>query len=278
MGDFAPELPADSTSKEVRILVTGYGAFHARYPVNSSWSIASTLPDHLPATTTCPRIKIIVPPEPIQVAYSAVAAWEEANLNLHDYDLVLHIGLAAGRKFFTVERRSTRIPYWQKEDVLGQVFSKEMTEKMWPSETYPDVLAPTFDCHDVWLRWRENVRQELDVRPSDDPGNYLCGFIYYYSMAWYLRNRAEECPVMFLHVPDLPTEAQVAGGREVALGLIRAMVESREKKGIVRPRKPHVSVANEVVEQLMDITQQPPKPAAVPKTAQDDDMSWTYQR
>jgi hypothetical protein len=83
---------------------------------------------------------------------------------------------------------------------------------------------------------------------------------------------------MFLHVPDLPTVAQVAGGREVAVGLIKAMVESREKKGNSRPWKPHVSTRNEMAEQLMDITKQPPQPTEVPQSTKDDDMSWTYQR
>ena len=283
MGDIAPDVPGEGIydaqhgHNEIRVLVTGYAPFHLRFPVNSSWSIASALPQYLPATLTCPRIKLTVPSGPIKVAYSSVVEWEKQHLSPDDYDLVLHIGLAAGRKFFTMERQSMREPYWQKEDVLGQVFSKEATERLWPSSTHPSVLRPTFDCDDVWRRWRSHVRQDLDIRPSDDPGNYLCGFIYYYSMAWYLQRPSKERPVMFLHVPDLPTEEKVAGGVEVAIGLIRAMVESREKKGIHEPGE--LSAAP--VETLPVSVAEPAQLAegvSASTGASEDDLAWTYRR
>ena len=276
MGDhIAPDSPIEAAGDrhpEIRVLVTGYGPFHLRYPVNSSWSIASTLPQELPATSTCPRIKLVMPSEPIKVAYSSVMVWEEQNLNPDDFDMVLHIGLAAGRKFFTMERQSMREPYWQKEDVIGQIFSKEATEKLWPSSEFPDVLRPALDCNDIWRRWRDHVSPHLDVRPSDDPGNYLCGFIYYYTMAWYWRRQSKERPVMFLHVPDLPSEEQVAGGREVAIGLIRAMVESRASKGSPDPLKGDVLadvIAPEMVARAEEQTT---------TTTAEDDMAWTYRR
>ena len=65
-------------------------------------------------------------------------------------------------------------------------------------------------------------------------------------MAWYYKNNMQEHdepdegerPVVFLHVPSLPTEPQVEQGRQVALGLIRALVASREKLGVVDPLEP----------------------------------------
>lgn len=288
MGDIAPDSPVEGIfdsehdHREIRALVTGYGPFHSRYPINASWSIASTLPDHLPATPTCPRIKLIVPPKPIVVAYNAVTAWEDQWMDSDAYDIILHIGLAAGRKFFTLERQSTRGPYWQKADVLGQIFDQAATEKLWPSSKFPDILKPTFDCEDVWLRWRDNVRDELDVRPSDDPGNYLCGFIYYSTMAWYWaqNGKGKERPVLFLHVPDLPTEAQVAGGREVAVGLIRAMAESREERGIVEPMDGNTSnvVLTTAIYEEANGTKNRTNESDVATATEGDDMAWTYQR
>lgn len=279
MGDITPDTPAEGSHREVRVLVTGYAPFHLRYPVNSSWSIASTLPEYLPATPTCPRIKLTVPSEPIKVAYSAVVDWEKQWLSIHNYDLVLHIGLAAGRKVFTMERQSMREPYWQKEDILGQVFSKEATEKTWPSSKYPGILKPTFDSHDLWLKWRDNVSDALDVRISDDPGNYLCGFIYYSSMAWYWGQKTKERPVMFLHVPDLPTEELVAGGREVAVGLIRAMAESRERRDMFDPLKGNVTAARTLSDLALS-TEHPLGETGKTQNAPsaDHDMAWTYRR
>jgi len=97
----------------------------------------------------------------------------------------------------------------------------------------PRILRPTFDTEDLWRRWRENVKGEkVDLRPSNDPGLFLCGFIYYLSMAWfYKQGKDVERPVIFLHVPELKTEEEVEEGRQVAIGLLRSMVASRKKLG-----------------------------------------------
>lgn len=160
-------------------------------------------------------------------------------LSTREYDIILHIGLAAGRKHFTLERQSFREPYWRIKDVEGKVFSKEKTEKVFKG--CPAELKPTFDCEDVWRRWRSELSAtcpEADIRPSDDPGSFLCGFIYYMSMSWFWKRKSEERPVMFLHVPDCPEEKDIEVGRQVAVALIRALVESREKIGYFDPLKP----------------------------------------
>jgi pyroglutamyl-peptidase len=72
-----------------------------------------------------------------------------------------------------------------------------------------------------------------DVRLSPDAGNYMCGFIYYNSIAHYYSLDPTHLPVAFLHVPDLSSSKEkLDTGREVAVALIRALVESRRKVGI----------------------------------------------
>lgn len=153
-------------------------------------------------------------------------------------DIILHLGLAAGRTFYTLERQSPRGPYNQKKDVDGKIFTPDENQAAW--STCPEMLKPTFDTEDVWRRWRSHLLplgESADARPSDDPGNFLCGFIYYASMAWFWKRHEwrGERPVMFLHVPDCPTEKDVQVGREVAIGLVRALVESRVAKGVYEP-------------------------------------------
>jgi len=257
-----PEVVTDR--EEVTVLVTGYGPFLDKFPVNASWSIASRLPPYLSLTASLPiPIRIVVPPKPLRVSYSHVASvapkllsgtyplheWTETSNGAHTLpkpDIVLHIGLAAGRTFYTLERQARGGQFNRIKDVDGHIFPEAEAKKLFAS--CPDVLKPTFDTEDVWRRWRTFVVDPTaDLRPSDDPGIYLCGFIYYVSMAWYWKRSLEmqeevsdsnDRPVCFLHVPDLPTEDEVEQGRQVAIGLIKALVASRERRGMVDPLKP----------------------------------------
>jgi pyrrolidone-carboxylate peptidase len=189
---------------------------------------------------------MIVPKNPLKVAYQPVInkipkllASENPN-----YDIILHIGLAAARNYYTLEQQSVRDGYLDK-DVDDAYFSKHDAARLF-SEC-PAVLRPTFDCADVLKRWRGNVSDCVgaDIRSSNDPGSYLCGFLYYLSLSWFWKQGREERPVVFLHVPDLPNEIDIEQGRRVAIGLIRALVESRNKVGVHDPLKELAQNANE---------------------------------
>jgi len=94
----------------------------------------------------------------------------------------------------------------------------------------PEILHSSFDTEDVWRRWKAGLTGE-DIRPSNDPGRYLCDFVYYTSMVEYWRRETEgRRPVMFLHVPAGYGEEEVERGRRVAVGLIEALVGSLIKR------------------------------------------------
>lgn len=65
----------------------------------------------------------------------------------------------------------------------------------------------------------------MDLRISEDPGRYLCDFIYYSSLA-HLYKRKRPCKVVFLHVPSDASGTYITQGRELAVNLIKALVES----------------------------------------------------
>jgi len=70
------------------------------------------------------------------------------------YDIILHIGMAAGRKFYTLETRAHRDGYKSK-DVDGQTFEGDT---FWEEEYgAPEILQSTFDAEDVWRRWKSDV-------------------------------------------------------------------------------------------------------------------------
>jgi pyroglutamyl-peptidase len=179
-----------------------------------------------------------VPAAPLRTSYSHVASAAPGLLAAQasrgrGYDAVLHVGLANKRAHFSLERRSSSGPYADVPDVDGRTLGPEEAARLF--EGLPAELRPSFDCADVWRRWRDNVRDaEVDVRPSDDPGTYLCAFVYYLSMGWFHR-RGEDRPVVFCHVPNLTSDEEVKTGVDVVVGLIYALVASREKVGLKEP-------------------------------------------
>ncbi|KAJ5214935.1 hypothetical protein N7468_010614 [Penicillium chermesinum] len=189
MGDYGPANPACSFQS------------HA---VNVSYLIASSLPSVLPsAGGKGRRITLHIHPSPIRVAYASVRATLPSILD--DFvaahgrhpDLVLHIGIAATRLYYSVEALAHRDDY-QIADVDGRT-GYEDGEKRWRELGLPPILtpgrAPTEDkpasrsegpCapnERLLDSWRGLVSSELDLRLSYDPGHYLCDFIYYSSLA-----------------------------------------------------------------------------------------------
>ncbi len=162
-------------------------------------------------------------------------------------DVILHIGLAAGRKFFAVEQSALARGYGKIPDVNGEKFPDAFMEERFPPAQFPNKLTTSFDTEDVLARWRENlgytplddaarmVSGYSDVRIHPDAGNFLCGFMYYNSLAVYHKAKGDERPVVFLHVPDLSTSKEkLEQGIQVTVALIKALVESRRKVGVVK--------------------------------------------
>ncbi|KAI4111742.1 MAG: hypothetical protein LQ338_008345, partial [Usnochroma carphineum] len=182
------DLDTDNTKDEVTVLVTGFGPFGNNY-TNPSHLVASTLPTSFTGENL-PNIKIITA-SPIPVEYRAVrnvvpqlafpqtrpqiAAAEvsptpetsqTANpddlLPLVDpngeatprFDFILHIGMAAPRKFYTMETCAHRDGYTAKDEA-GESWENDM---LW-REGYkaPEILRPGLDVEDVWRRWKSEL-------------------------------------------------------------------------------------------------------------------------
>jgi pyroglutamyl-peptidase len=199
-------------------------------------------------------IHIHVHHEAVRVAYNNVVdlvpkLLPPGNPLFPEPDVVLHIGLAAGRKFFTLEQGAHGRGFDKIADVDGERFPDSRAEKTFPSSKYPTVLKTSFDTSDVLARWKANLGYTSvegnaedddapDVRLSPDAGNYLCGFIYYNSLAHYFSIKDDYRPVAFMHVPDLShSEDKQREGWEIAVALIKALVESKRKNGAIDASK-----------------------------------------
>lgn len=246
-----------------RVLITGFGPFPG-IPVNPSWRIASNLPTNLPND-----IQLVVHPNYVPVAYHQVM---DIVPRLHTQvpDIVLHIGVAAGRSYFAVEATSQKTGYEFGRDVDNKVFTKEEQAANWGSE--PVSHATSLDLHDTVARWQTltsnitfpadefrttgsqtpvDVRltselQEFlenppvtidsgfgrrDVRWSDAVGSYLCGFIYYASLVEMAKHKGPAGrDVAFLHVPSLDSDEQIQAGVDVTVALVQSLVEAWRAK------------------------------------------------
>ncbi|KAL4810851.1 hypothetical protein BDV18DRAFT_2811 [Aspergillus unguis] len=197
------------------------------------------------------KISIHVHPAPVEVTYSAVRTI--IPMMMHDYvqthgrqpDIVIHMGIAATRGYYSIESKAHRDSYIM-PDNLGRA-GYEDGEKGWREKKLPHVLYPgrsepgaldlvaapaskttRLSAHPpdaLFLKtWQGHAPSGADVRISEDAGRYLCEFIFYTSLALALREGRDR-NVAFFHVPSSCKDEDVKTGREVAVALIKTLVE-----------------------------------------------------
>ncbi|KAI0140835.1 putative pyroglutamyl peptidase type I [Pestalotiopsis sp. NC0098] len=244
---------------EFRVLITGFGPFKEGYPINPSWEIASSLPDYLPwdrvkdparrTSPKMPRVRLLVHKPAVRVSYDTVRelvprlwdgdeeerrrAGEEDGNNERGYDLALHIGMAGPPVRYSIERRGHRDGY-RHRDVDGKYLDDDKRRERegddWVWHGVPSELLTDLDIEGIYEKWVGRCPDNgPELRISEDPGHYLCDFIYFTSLA-HLYKQHRPRNVLFLHVPASGAPESVRTGTELATQLLRAMVESEVEK------------------------------------------------
>lgn len=127
-----------------------------------------------------------------------------------------------------------------------QVLAKAEGQKIWGKKS-PESLETSLDLERVVQLWEQNLKAgssgagkggkgqrgrpgkgSADVRLSDDVGDYVCGLVYYTSLAEMTKTGMGKGNAVFLHVPPLVGDTELEKGREVVLSLILAMVEAAQ--------------------------------------------------
>lgn len=229
------------------------------------------------APVEIPPVRITVHPEPIRVSYEVVRElvpklWDSGGGSLGEDDggrgyfdddddggdgtgstspdIVLHIGMAGPRPFYQIENRGHRQGY-RSPDVDGKLLEDERQGGHGPDWIWhecPEEITTELHMPDVLARWKkQSAALQTDLRVSEDAGRYMCDFIYYSSLARRWR-QGRPRRVTFLHVPADASDRTVALGRELAVNLIRAIVESE----VVRKRRPEELVNAMVVSDTRD--------------------------
>lgn len=252
----------EEAQKIVTVLVTGFGPFKS-FITNPSYLIAQSLPEFLypepesfavdapahfaglastrPITTAAPIIRLIVHPEQIRVSYDTASKRAPELIAKHDPDYIMHVGMAAGRDYYTLETLARRDAYRIK-DVDGKDGLSE-GESVWRRDNLPETMWIGWDEDDVLARWRGDVArtcagdERAVVRLSRDAGRFLCEFILYSSLAYRAfdartgdeKAQERKGKAAFLHVPGGIDEESIARGHRVAEAAIRAFVGSWEE-------------------------------------------------
>jgi pyroglutamyl-peptidase len=72
-------------------------------------------------------------------------------------DYTVHIGMASGRRFYSVERRGHRDGYGMEDvdnELLGDHARRNIEGEDWVWHGLPEKLLSAVDIDDVWRRWR----------------------------------------------------------------------------------------------------------------------------
>ena len=98
----------------------------------------------------------MIHPEPVRVAYKTVRPLVPKLWDGRKIDYMVHIGMASGRKYYSVERRGHRDGYLMRDvddELLGDTEKREAGEN-WAWEGMPEELLSDTNIDDIWRRWR----------------------------------------------------------------------------------------------------------------------------
>ncbi|VDL18830.1 unnamed protein product [Hymenolepis diminuta] len=171
---------------EYRVIVTGFGPFNGIVE-NSSTVAALNLKNKWSNIPSCSQnsTELIVIPN-VEVSYESADKVTTIIWNEIKPDLVIHVGVSAGAQKIEIETQSKSGPY-----VRGGRDGHQ----------HPESCINCI-CSDLNL---EAACKELQILGfncclSNDPGSYICGYIYYRSLE---RN---SCRSVFIHVPLISEE------------------------------------------------------------------------
>ncbi|KAJ4299175.1 hypothetical protein N0V90_004419 [Kalmusia sp. IMI 367209] len=237
-----------TSTTEIKVLITGFGPF-LDITTNPSWEIAQKLPASL-LSANGTTIKLIVPDAPIPAAYHKLLTQTTSLIKQHNPHIIIHMGLAVDRNYFAVEQSALKEGYHDIPDIERKVITRAENKKIFGKA--PPALTTSFDLDSIAPAWQaacahltlpskgegpkakgsgkgKQEKRKVDVRLSDDVGTYVCGLIYFSSLV-NMQKRKEVRDAVFLHVPRLEGDGEVAVGAEVAKELVVALVDAWEAR------------------------------------------------
>ena len=164
-------------------------------------------------------------------------------------DLFVHVGMADGWDYISIERaaykqgfssswwgpREFMLGYYMIPDNLGKTV---LSTGPCPWASTPMGLMTSFEVDSLVKGANKRLQgsrdtgiapmqgpshKNISVAAHAEPGSYLCGFLYYESLA-NCRVRGRNADVLFCHVPGYQDDASLAQGRDALLAIIEEAV------------------------------------------------------
>jgi len=234
-------------SPVIKVLLTGFGPFRT-HTTNASFEIVRRVYESMKRAEEggegSGKISVSMPSEPVRVSYRGVDGLLTELYGTDEecrptYDLVVHTGLAASlsRATFSLEKTARRAPF-SAPDVDGAL----PPNALHPAPGPPHLSTSISLDHHLLQSVSESLPQPVELRVSEDAGQYLCEYIYYGSLARYEATSTRETrgsevtygrgdqdttpkcgrrPVLFVHVPPLLHPSDLALGAALLESLIR---------------------------------------------------------
>ncbi|CAE7191141.1 unnamed protein product [Rhizoctonia solani] len=206
--------------KSLRVLVTGFGPFK-EVTTNPSWLAVKPLdnqtlkftksaePGHPHAPKLRPvEIEAHISALEVPVTYSAVLNVVPPLHASKQYDIILHLGVSRKAQGLAIERLAHKTGYNKPdaedrlcEPISGNPKADEGLVKRGFGrgfEQFEEELRTDVDVDGIVEHLKSRGLEH--TAPSDDPGRYLCDFIYFCSLAC-ARKEESQAKVLFMHVP-----------------------------------------------------------------------------
>ncbi|QRV99848.1 pyroglutamyl-peptidase 1 [Ceratobasidium sp. AG-Ba] len=227
--------PSKPEKRTLRVLLTGFGPFR-NVDKNPSWLAVSTLnnqtftftpPPGAPGPPNTPKPKKPTPVEAhisaleIPVTYDAVLKTIPELHASKQYDVMLHVGVGSPGGL-EVERQAHKTGY-NEQDADGKMCPRIDDQKHSKRgfgkgfEKFGEVLKTGVNVDDVVDHLKSLGLEQ--TKPSNDPGHYLCDFIYYCSLAC-AQNDGKRVKVLFMHVPPAGVPYEVEDMTRAVKGIV----------------------------------------------------------
>jgi pyroglutamyl-peptidase len=202
-GEFKVLSPSMPDYENVEVHITGFGKFLG-VDVNPTTILVSKLEEYLKSHPIeklklgSKKIVVVSSVDAVQavdeLVHAAIAAGNKAPKTKQ---LLLHFGVAAGNPIFNIENKAYNGAHFP--DYPDERGYRPDNEPIIKGIAYNHPLETIVPCADLVFNLQSSG-QQVDL--SDNPGAFICNYIYYTSLYKTLPLRI---PSLFVHVPSFET-------------------------------------------------------------------------